>query len=396
MRLAIACNSIAGGKGGAERVSVELANEMAKRNHDVYLIFEDRGSPAYEIDKNINLIPYKDISILYDKIESLNIDLFCVFYFNKLNLLRFARIAVKLNIPLAIQECTNPDRLRFNNWRGGKLGKGTPQWEREIITAQAARIRLTMPGYKNSFPNYIKRQVYAFPNPSKKNRYDMDRLNIPKNEYKILNVNGFKNNKNILPLIKAFCILSEKYPKWNLRIIGSIPEWTNQYDLDVKDIIDSYQIWDRIEICGKVDDMDYEYKSSDLHVITSLSEGCPTVVLEAMSSGIPSIGYEDCPGTNELITHEENGFLATSEDRVQGLSDALDKLMSDEQLRHQFGEQAKYDAQHYDPDIIYNKWEKILIESAAYKGNLEKLFCEQYEIDPEKAMHSRRMLSHIL
>ena len=47
-----------------------------------------------------------------------------------------------------------------------------------------------------------------------------------------------------------------------------------------------------------------EFALSDIHAVTSFEEGCPNVVLEALSVGLPSIGFNDCPGTNELITNE--------------------------------------------------------------------------------------------
>jgi glycosyltransferase involved in cell wall biosynthesis len=134
-----------------------------------------------------------------------------------------------------------------------------------------------------------------------------------------------------------------------------------------------------------------EYAASHIHVISSLSEGCPTVVLEAMSAGLPSVGFADCPGTNELIRHESNGLLASPEDRVTGLESVLGKLMSSPELRNRLGSQALEDSKAFEPKNIYDQWELLFFEGARYKNDPSRLFREQMAIDPERAMHARRM-----
>ncbi|MGH8523459.1 MAG: glycosyltransferase family 4 protein [Gammaproteobacteria bacterium] len=56
----------------------------------------------------------------------------------------------------------------------------------------------------------------------------------------------------------------------------------------------------RQEVYGPVDDIFADLAAAHLHVISSLSEGCPTSILEAMATGLPSVGFADCPGTNQL------------------------------------------------------------------------------------------------
>jgi glycosyltransferase involved in cell wall biosynthesis len=153
---------------------------------------------------------------------------------------------------------------------------------------------------------------------------------------------------------------------------------------------------DKVVVSGPTNDIFSEYAQSDIHVIPSLSEGCPTVVLEAMSMGVPSVGYEDCPGTNELIQHEINGLLAPSDDRVIGLELVLHQLMSSSDLRDRLGKQAFEDSKRFEPHKIYDQWEQLFIEAAEYKNDPERLFQEQLTIDPERAMHARRMRNKLV
>jgi len=55
--------------------------------------------------------------------------------------------------------------------------------------------------------------------------------------------------------------------------------------------------------------------ASDIFVLPSLHEGIPLVVLEAMASEKPVVAT-NIPGTRELITDGEDGFLVAAKDEV--------------------------------------------------------------------------------
>jgi glycosyltransferase involved in cell wall biosynthesis len=115
-----------------------------------------------------------------------------------------------------------------------------------------------------------------------------------------------------------------------------------------------------------------------------------------MSVGLPSIGFSDCPGTNELIRHEVNGLLATAEDRVAGLEAVLRRLMSSPELRSRLGQKAFEDSKAFDPQKIYDQWEQLFYEAADYKNDPERLMREQMAIDAERALHAKRMRFRLL
>ena len=73
---------------------------------------------------------------------------------------------------------------------------------------------------------------------------------------------------------------------------------------------------------------------------------------------MPAVGCKSCPAVNELIKDGENGFLC--ENGVDAFAQALEKLMSDEELREKMGKAAKEDMKQYAPDKIWDMWEKLM------------------------------------
>ncbi|QKE65462.1 glycosyltransferase [Aquipseudomonas campi] len=388
MRLFLFCGSLAVGKGGAERVATELAAEMQRRGHDVWLGFNGPGSPAYTVPAGISLYrrdKRDDAGFQQDLLE-IDPDVIFIFYTNQ-ELLRLYGLVGGLGIPVAIQECTNPDRLYRNNWRS-KCGRPSGAlWERELVASGCVRLRMVMPGYEDSFPEYIRQNVRAFPNYAMPPLDGMLEKQGPRK--RIINIGGLKRNKNLSVLLSAFAQLAGECSDWDLYVYGGGTPATDSYREEVDALISSYSLEGRVVFPGAIQDISYEYQKSDLHVITSPSEGCPGCVLEAMAHGIPSIGGSHCHGTNMLIT-PDNGVLYDGNNEVSSLVEALSTLMNNSGLRERLGQQALEDSLLFLPERTYEQWEALFSEAASYKDNMSRLYHEQVAIDPERARHMLR------
>ena len=117
---------------------------------------------------------------------------------------------------------------------------------------------------------------------------------------------------------------------------------------------------------GATDNVLDVYNKAAIFAFPSAYEGFGLALTEAMSAGLPVIGYKNCPAVNELIKDGENGYLC--EDGVNAFAQALDKLMSDEKLRKKMGKAAKEDMKQYDSEKIWDMWEKLIKQVA--QGNL--------------------------
>lgn len=77
----------------------------------------------------------------------------------------------------------------------------------------------------------------------------------------------------------------------------------------------SLNLQDKVILVGNVENMFEFYSSLDAYINTSLHEGIPMTILEAMNHALPVIAPK-VGGIPEIINHEENGFLCPSGDVV--------------------------------------------------------------------------------
>lgn len=94
-----------------------------------------------------------------------------------------------------------------------------------------------------------------------------------------------------------------------------------------------------IHFAGHVSDLASCYLKTSLFVLPSRSEGISNALLEAQSFGIPAIA-SDIPGNREVVTHERTGILIPV-DNAEALSEAILKLIQDDELRKKMGKAAR-------------------------------------------------------
>ena len=166
MNLLLFIPSLADGKGGAERVAGELGTAMRRRGHRVAYAFDttfNEGRPQYPVPPDAPLLTYNASFLsqvhLREKIAALGPDLILVFYANW-RVKEYCHLLDGLGIPLAFQECANPNRVLADNWAHAANARRM----RADILVRAAGIRFTQPRYTESLPAELRGLADAFPN----------------------------------------------------------------------------------------------------------------------------------------------------------------------------------------------------------------------------------------
>lgn len=91
----------------------------------------------------------------------------------------------------------------------------------------------------------------------------------------------------------------------------------------------------RVRLLGLRHDVPDLLRAMDVFILTSLWEGLPRVVLQALATGLPVVAY-DTAGIVEAVTEGGNGHMVEPGD-VDRMVEILDSLVSDSALRSRMG-----------------------------------------------------------
>ena len=101
------------------------------------------------------------------------------------------------------------------------------------------------------------------------------------------------------------------------------------------------------------------YASLDVFLMTSVTEGMPNTLLEAMAMGLASVATK-VGGIPELLPDGEGGFLAPAGD-AQALAAHVIMLLQDGALRERLQQAARARIEGFFPLLVgFAKWKNIM------------------------------------
>ena len=156
-------------------------------------------------------------------------------------------------------------------------------------------------------------------------------------------------------LIEAFAKIADRFPNWTLEFWGDT--YDKPYVAKLHRHIESAGLKNRILLCGTTKDMTSVWEKTDIFAFPSHHEGFPLALAEAMSAGIPSIGYNECVSVHDIIQEGNAGLLC--ENGAEALAIALETLITHPKIRKTYGENAKKSAQKYEADHVWDMWEDL-------------------------------------
>ena len=172
------------------------------------------------------------------------------------------------------------------------------------------------------------------------------------NEKRVIAVGRLDYQKSFDRLIEAWALVQQtnKYNDWSLDIFGQ-GEWRDM----LQQMIDERGLQDRVTLNKPTKDIAKEYVRSSMLVMSSHYEGFPMVMIEAMACGLPVVTFDYKCGPRDIIDHEINGLLVKDGD-IEGLAQALMRLMDDDELRQKMGENARLVVDRYSEEKVMSKW----------------------------------------
>jgi glycosyltransferase involved in cell wall biosynthesis len=104
--------------------------------------------------------------------------------------------------------------------------------------------------------------------------------------------------------------------------------------------------------------------STDIGVLSSVSEGSPNSLLEYMAAGLPVVAT-DIPGIREIIPDSQIPFLFAPKDSTH-FADLLMKLINDSNLRQKLGELNKqYVFDNFNPSNNNEQMRDLILNNPA-------------------------------
>ncbi len=151
----------------------------------------------------------------------------------------------------------------------------------------------------------------------------------------IANLGPYKDHATLLNAWKEVIKKSANHARPILLIAGK-PDGSEK---QLRKLAEQLGLGTSVIFLGSVDDISGLLSSADLCIHSSISEGCPNGVLEAMAAGLPVVAT-DLPGIREAVGPEGLRFLAPPGNPL-GLAEEILLFQNDPELRKQIGSHMK-------------------------------------------------------
>jgi len=173
-----------------------------------------------------------------------------------------------------------------------------------------------------------------------------------KKVYDLIFIGRISKEKNLPMLFKAFRELKKEIPSIKLCVVGDGPE---------KECLEREYGGEGIHFSGYVEhsELPEYYNKSKIFILTSVSEGLPTVIMEAMACGVPVIAT-DVGGVTELVKDGVTGFVVKPNDYI-GLKEKIKYLLENEDMRVRMGNKAvQFIRREHSIEAIAGKYKRFL------------------------------------
>ena len=174
---------------------------------------------------------------------------------------------------------------------------------------------------------------------------------------RVVAVGRLDYQKSFDRLVLAWEKVHEEVPDWTLDIFGQ-GEWKDM----LQKMIDERGLQGCVKLNAPTRNIGEEYANSSMLVMSSHYEGFPMVMIEAMACGLPVVSFDFKCGPRDIITPGENGLIVSDGD-IDGLADAMIKLMRDDEQRKRMGENAKKVVDTFSEEKVMGKWVTLFKES---------------------------------
>lgn len=370
MNITCVIHSLAGG--GAERVMAGLASSLAQRNHRVTLITLDdarqdrhttipavgrvaldligpRRGPLSGALNNTRRAAALRQAILETQPEV--VLSFC----DRTNVLTLLSL-LGTQVPVVVSERSNP-AAQVLPWPWS--------WLRTVLYRRAAAVIALTPAAAKTVGRWSRQPPRVIPSavqppPAEFQPPPTQDAPLPvaapgRSGSLVLGIGRLEHEKGFDQLLQAFAAVADQHPTWTLRIHGE-GSCRDQLERQSEDL----RLTGRVEFPGWTRPIWPALQQGNLFVLPSRYEGFPSALLEAMAAGLACIAV-DCPDGPGVIVREGVDALLVPAGDTAALAAAMDRCMSDPQLRQELGRRAVEVTERFGWAAMVDAYERLLL-----------------------------------
>lgn len=344
-------------QGGAERVVSNLANQFSRENYQVMVATEWQGEQEFRLEEavtrvHVGLRPEDEgknrltkmwlrVKYLREYLKREQPDV-CIAFAHKANY-RALTAAKGTDIPVVISIRTDP----VGHYDGLLDKIQIPR-----LFPRAAGCVFQTEGQRSFFPKYLQDKSRIILNPINDKYIEEPK---PAQRTKTVVQSGrLVDFKNQPMLVRAFAMVHEKHPDYELKIFGG-DSFDGTKEL-LEQTIQELHAEEYVHLMGAGDSLEKDLADAAVFAFSSDWEGLPNALLEAMALGLPIVAT-DCPcgGPRTVMTDGVDGLLVPVKD-PQAMAEGICKLIEDPMLADMLGDNARKIKERANGKAIVDQW----------------------------------------
>ena len=352
------------GMGGAERMVCLLANALVTRGFVVHLVSWDQpgAEPFYDVSPEVKLhrLGFRPgvagkihrSRTLFKLLREHGVGVLVGFVMSgDRSVLSAAKLA-GAKVIAAERNAPEMYSIRYNRLQ---------RWLNLSALHLVDRIAVQFPEFVQGYPTTLRGRIETIPNPVTKSALRAEpQLPGANGRFTLLAVSRLDSvQKRLHTLVEAYALIAAAHPDWDLLIVGEGPE-----EASLRRLAAERGIGGRVRMETSTANISQTYAASHLFVIPSRWEGFSNALAEALTHGLPAVGFRGAPGVAQLIADGETGWLANGEDDANSLAKALDQAMADGPDRARRGAKAVEKMAGYAPEAQFDRWAKLIRATA--------------------------------
>lgn len=343
--------------GGAERVVLQIANELVRRdNIDVSIISYQKTDPFYYAEKNLK---FYDLSLVQSSNYFLKKVKPILYFYKFRNMIKERKVDYVISVGevgtifmiLSTLYMKNIKKISWIHNSFFQPSYKTIGYLRNLLFHLLDKIVVLNKTDMKEYKRLFGKKVVTIPNPVS---FKLEG-NSSLNNKKLISVGRYAPVKGFNYLIEAMELVIKKFPDVNLNIFG----YDEGEKMKLENLITRKNLQKNIVLYDSISNIENEYLKADIFIMTSLYECFPMVLLEAKEAGLPIISFDCNSGPRDIVNDLEDGYLVEYLNIVK-LSEKIIELLQDDEKRCKFGIKAKENVKEYHIENIIHKWEDLL------------------------------------